>query len=76
MIKKRMLTGDRPTGPMHLGHYVGSIKNRVKLQDEYDKLIDHLSSVVGLGGKTRKSNSSVEKARSAITWRIRSSIKK
>ncbi len=34
--KKRLLTGDRPTGPMHLGHYVGSIKNRVKLQDEYD----------------------------------------
>ena len=36
MEKKRILTGDRPTGKMHLGHYVGSIKNRVKLQDEYD----------------------------------------
>lgn len=36
MTKKRLLTGDRPTGPMHLGHYVGSIKNRLKLQDEYD----------------------------------------
>lgn len=36
MSKKRLLTGDRPTGKMHLGHYVGSIKNRVKLQDEYD----------------------------------------
>ncbi|MCA9387189.1 tryptophan--tRNA ligase, partial [Candidatus Dojkabacteria bacterium] len=34
--KKRILTGDRPTGPLHLGHYVGSIENRVKLQDEYD----------------------------------------
>jgi tryptophanyl-tRNA synthetase len=34
--KKRMLTGDRPTGRLHLGHYVGSIKNRVALQDEYD----------------------------------------
>jgi tryptophanyl-tRNA synthetase len=34
--KKRLLTGDRPTGRMHLGHYVGSIKNRVQLQDEYD----------------------------------------
>lgn len=31
-----MLTGDRPTGKLHLGHYVGSIKNRVKLQDEYE----------------------------------------
>jgi len=33
---KRILTGDRPTGPMHLGHYVGSLQNRVKLQDSYD----------------------------------------
>lgn len=33
--KKRILTGDRPTGKMHIGHYVGSLKNRVKLQDEY-----------------------------------------
>ncbi|HSM58544.1 MAG TPA: tryptophan--tRNA ligase [Candidatus Sulfomarinibacteraceae bacterium] len=36
MEKKRLLTGDRPTGRMHLGHYVGSIKNRVALQDEYE----------------------------------------
>jgi tryptophanyl-tRNA synthetase len=34
--KKRILTGDRPTGKMHLGHYVGSLKNRVRLQDEYE----------------------------------------
>ena len=34
--KKRILTGDRPTGKLHLGHYVGSLKNRVKLQDQYD----------------------------------------
>ncbi|QDU63203.1 Tryptophan--tRNA ligase [Planctomycetes bacterium Pan216] len=34
--KKRLLTGDRPTGKLHLGHYVGSLANRVKLQDEYD----------------------------------------
>jgi len=34
--KPRILTGDRPTGPLHLGHYVGTLKNRVKLQDEYD----------------------------------------
>ncbi len=33
--KKRILTGDRPTGKLHLGHYVGSMKNRVALQDEY-----------------------------------------
>jgi tryptophanyl-tRNA synthetase len=34
--KKRLLTGDRPTGDLHLGHYVGSIENRVRLQDEYE----------------------------------------
>ena len=33
---KRILTGDRPTGRLHLGHYVGSLKNRVKLQNEYE----------------------------------------
>lgn len=33
--KKRLLTGDRPTGKLHLGHYVGSLANRVQLQDEY-----------------------------------------
>jgi len=36
---KRILTGDRPTGPLHLGHYVGSLKNRVSLQDEYEQFI-------------------------------------
>lgn len=34
--KPRILTGDRPTGKMHLGHYVGTLANRVKLQDSYD----------------------------------------
>jgi len=33
--QSRMLTGDRPTGKLHLGHYVGSIANRVRLQDAY-----------------------------------------
>lgn len=36
MSKKRILTGDRPTGGLHLGHYVGSLANRVRLQDEYE----------------------------------------
>ena len=34
--KPRILTGDRPTGPLHLGHFVGTLQNRVKLQDKYD----------------------------------------
>ena len=35
MEKKRILTGDRPTGKLHIGHYLGSLVNRVRLQDEY-----------------------------------------
>jgi len=37
--KKRILTGDRPTGNLHLGHYLGSLQNRVRLQDEYETFI-------------------------------------
>ncbi len=37
MLKQeRLLTGDTPTGRLHLGHWVGSIENRLKLQDQYD----------------------------------------
>lgn len=39
MNTKRILTGDRPTGKLHLGHYVGSLANRVKLQDEYEQFV-------------------------------------
>jgi tryptophanyl-tRNA synthetase len=34
--RPRILTGDRPTGRLHLGHWVGSVANRVRLQDRYD----------------------------------------
>lgn len=37
--KKRILTGDRTTGRLHLGHYVGSLQNRVKLQNDYETFI-------------------------------------
>lgn len=41
MAKEILLTGDRPTGKLHIGHYIGSLKNRVKLQNEgkYDPYI-------------------------------------
>ncbi len=41
MTKEILLTGDRPTGKLHIGHYIGSLKNRVKLQNEgkYDPYI-------------------------------------
>ena len=41
-----MLTGDRPTGPLHLGHFVGTLQNRLRLQDTHDTFIlvadDHM----------------------------------
>lgn len=37
--EKVILTGDRPTGKLHLGHLVGSLENRVKLQDEYRQYV-------------------------------------
>lgn len=38
-MKKNILTGDRPTGQLHIGHYCGSLRNRVALQDEYNTYI-------------------------------------
>jgi len=39
-MNKIILTGDRPTGPLHIGHFVGSLKERVRLQDskEFDEI--------------------------------------
>jgi len=37
--RKRILTGDRPTGPLHVGNYVGTLANRVKLQNEYETFL-------------------------------------
>jgi len=37
--RKRILTGDRPTGPLHVGNYVGTLANRARLQDEYDTFL-------------------------------------
>jgi len=39
MPKKRILTGDRPTGPLHIGHYLGSLKERVNLQKNNEEFI-------------------------------------
>jgi len=39
MNKTTILTGDRPTGRLHLGHFVGSLVNRIKLQHEHDQYV-------------------------------------
>ena len=59
--KKRILTGIRPTGALHLGHYVGALENWVRLQEDYDcffliadyqALGDHLDNIDGIRSST------------------------
>ena len=45
-------------------------------KQELDHLVDHLAKALGMGGRTRKTNVQVERARAAVTWRIRSAIRK
>jgi tryptophan--tRNA ligase len=49
-MKKIILTGDRPTGKLHLGHYVGSLRRRVELQDagDFDKMFVFMADVQAL----------------------------
>jgi hypothetical protein len=46
------------------------------LHEEYDQIVDHLTSSLGLKGKIRRSNDNLDKTRSAVTWRIRNAIQK
>lgn len=59
--KQRILTGVRPTGPLHLGHYVGALENWLKLQDDYECFF-LISDYQALGdhlGETEKIRNSV-----------------
>jgi tryptophanyl-tRNA synthetase len=47
-MTQTLLTGDRPTGRLHLGHFVGSIQNRIKLQDEVDQAFYMIADVQAL----------------------------
>src|SRR5574344_2071408 len=49
-MEKIILTGDRPTGKLHLGHYVGCLRRRVELQNEgdYDKMFVFIADVQAL----------------------------
>ena len=53
---KIILTGDRPTGKLHLGHYVGSLCRRVELQNagDFDKMFVFMADVQALTDKRRK----------------------
>ncbi len=58
-MKKRVLTGDRPTGPLHLGHYMGTLKARLDLQDEAEVFVliaDYHTLTRGVDTKNLKNN--------------------
>lgn len=60
-----ILTGDRPTGPLHLGHYVGSLRNRVVLQDvcrQFLLLADAQALTDNMGNYVKVSNNLLEVA--------------
>ena len=50
---KIILTGDRPTGKLHLGHYIGSLRRRVELQNagDFDKMCVFMADVQALTDK-------------------------
>ena len=52
-MAKIILTGDRPTGRLHVGHYVGSLRRRVELQNsgEYDKIFIMIADAQALNGQ-------------------------
>ena len=47
-VENIVLTGDRPSGKLHLGHLVGSTQNRIKFQDEYDKCFYMVADIQAL----------------------------
>ena len=50
IMGKIILTGDRPTGKLHLGHYIGSLRRRVELQNagDYEKMFVFMADVQAL----------------------------
>lgn len=53
-----------------------NFERAAELQQEYSDLVEHLTASIGMGGKTRKVNDTMDKMRSAVTWRIRNAIQK
>lgn len=55
---------------------MNDLARREKSSAELDRLTEHLARALGMGGRDRQLNATVERARTAVTWRIRSAIKK
>ena len=68
-MKQVILTGDRPTGRLHVGHYVGSLKERVKLQNsgDYDEDLYYDRRCTGTDRQCRASGESTSEHHSGCT---------
>jgi tryptophanyl-tRNA synthetase len=85
-MKKRLLTGDRPTGRLHLGHYVGTLENRLALQDEFETYllvadyhilttnVDHLPDIKSNVIEVVKDNLSVGIDPKKVTYYLQSDV--
>ena len=65
---KIILTGDRPTGKLHVGHYVGSLRRRVELQNsgEFDKIYIMIADAQALTDESRYGFQTAEKSNRKI----------
>ena len=66
MTAQRMLTGDRPTGKLYLGHYVGSIANRVKLHHQYESFFIIAALHMLTTKNTREDSAATQNARDMV----------
>ena len=76
-MKRTILTGDRPTGALHLGHYVGSLRNRVALQHQYETFVliadlqaltDHADDPALIRSQTLTEVCTPRRSRGAAAW--------
>lgn len=65
-----ILTGDRPTGQLHLGHYVGSLRQRVALQHNHQQfiLIADLQGLTDNGSNPQKKSATISSKSWPIIW--------
>ena len=63
---KIILTGDRPTGKLHVGHYVGSLKRRVELQNsgEFDDIFIMIADAQAL------TDNAIRQRLETISWKL------
>ena len=63
-------------GEIDSAEQTNDVGRQARFQEEFDRIVDELSAGLGLGGRDREKGSAPEKARQAVTWRIRAAVRK